>query len=145
VRASNEHIPIVRVARARKIIRLHPFLVRSLRPASETDHRDAIHAVDGVSAAHVLFFGVDLSIGDQVLVVALCVLTSIGAAGVPGGSLPLLMIVMAQVGVPADGLALILGVDRLLDMGRTVVNVMGDVVCAAFIENSERKIEARAA
>ncbi len=89
-------------------------------------------------------FGVDLSIGDQVMVVALCVLTSIGAAGVPGGSLPLLMIVMAQVGVPADGLALILGVDRLLDMGRTVVNVMGDVVCAAFIENSERKIEARA-
>jgi len=54
------------------------------------------------------------------------------------------MIVMAQVGVPPDGLALILGVDRLLDMGRTVVNVMGDVVCAAFIENTERKIEARA-
>lgn len=89
-------------------------------------------------------FGVNLGLGDQVLVVALCVLTSIGAAGVPGGSLPLLMIVMAQVGVPPDGLALILGVDRLLDMGRTVVNVMGDVVCATFIENTERKIEARA-
>ena len=54
-----------------------------------------------------------------------------------------MMIVMAQVGVPPDGLALVLGVDRLLDMGRTVVNVMGDVVCAAFIENSERKIETR--
>jgi len=98
--------------------------------------------------AAVLFiaqvFGVDLSLGDQALVIGLCVLTSIGAAGVPGGSLPLLMIVMAQVGVPPDGLALILGVDRLLDMGRTVVNVMGDVVCAAFIENTERKIEARA-
>jgi DAACS family dicarboxylate/amino acid:cation (Na+ or H+) symporter len=89
-------------------------------------------------------FGVDLSLGEQVLVVGLCVLTSIGAAGVPGGSLPLLMIVMEQVGVPPDGLALILGVDRLLDMGRTLVNVTGDVVCAAFIEHSERKIEARA-
>ncbi len=88
-------------------------------------------------------FGVNLSLGEQALVVALCVLTSIGAAGVPGGSLPLLMIVMAQVGVPSDGLALVLGVDRLLDMGRTAVNVMGDVVCAAFIENSERKIETR--
>ena len=89
-------------------------------------------------------FGVNLSMGDQALVIALCVLTSIGAAGVPGGSLPLLMIVMAQVGVPPDGLALVLGVDRLLDMGRTLVNVMGDVVCAAFIENSERKIKTRA-
>lgn len=88
-------------------------------------------------------FGVDLSVGDQALVIALCVLTSIGAAGVPGGSLPLLMIVMAQVGVPPDGLALVLGVDRLLDMGRTLVNVMGDVVCAAFIENYERKTETR--
>ena len=59
-------------------------------------------------------FGVDLSVGDQALVIGLCVLTSIGAAGVPGGSLPLLMIVMAQVGVPPDGLALVLGVDRLM-------------------------------
>ncbi len=90
-------------------------------------------------------FGVELTIGQQILVVGLCVLTSIGAAGVPGGSLPLLMIVMAQVGVPPDGLALVLGVDRLLDMGRTVVNVLGDVVCATFIENSERKAEARQA
>jgi DAACS family dicarboxylate/amino acid:cation (Na+ or H+) symporter len=90
-------------------------------------------------------FGVNLSLGDQALVIGLCVLTSIGAAGVPGGSLPLLMIVMAQVGVPPDGLALVLGVDRLLDMGRTLVNVMGDVVCAACIENYERKIETRAA
>jgi DAACS family dicarboxylate/amino acid:cation (Na+ or H+) symporter len=88
-------------------------------------------------------FDVNLSIGDQALVIGLCMLTSIGAAGVPGGSLPLLMIVMAQVGVPPDGLALVLGVDRLLDMGRTLVNVMGDVVCAAFIENVERKIGTR--
>ena len=56
-------------------------------------------------------------------------------AGVPGGSLPLLMVVMAQVGVPAEGIALVLGVDRLLDMGRTVVNVMGDVVAAAHVES----------
>jgi DAACS family dicarboxylate/amino acid:cation (Na+ or H+) symporter len=82
-------------------------------------------------------FGVDLSLGDQALVVALCVLTSIGAAGIPGGSLPLLMIVMDQVGVPANGIALVLGVDRLLDMGRTVVNVCGDLVCAACLERGE--------
>jgi DAACS family dicarboxylate/amino acid:cation (Na+ or H+) symporter len=63
----------------------------------------------------------------------LCVISAVGVAGVPGASLPLLMIVMAQVGVPPDGLAIILGVDRILDMGRTVINVMGDVVTAAYV------------
>lgn len=84
-------------------------------------------------------FGIELSIGQQILVVALCVISAIGVAGVPGASLPLLMIVMAQVGIPPDGIAIILGVDRILDMGRTVTNVMGDVVCAGYIENFERK------
>lgn len=83
-------------------------------------------------------FGIELSIVQQFLVVALCVISAIGVAGIPAGSLPLLMIVLAQVGVPPDGLAIIIGVDRILDMGRTVVNVMGDVVCAAYIENVER-------
>ncbi|MBL8863834.1 MAG: dicarboxylate/amino acid:cation symporter [Planctomycetes bacterium] len=82
-------------------------------------------------------FGIDLSFGQQVLVVFLCVVSAVGAAGVPGGSLPLIMTVMAQVGVPPDGIALVLGVDRLLDMGRTVVNVMGDVVCCGYVERSE--------
>jgi DAACS family dicarboxylate/amino acid:cation (Na+ or H+) symporter len=80
-------------------------------------------------------FGVELSLAQQGLVLVLCVLSAIGVAGVPGGSLPLLMVVMAQVGVPAEGIALVLGVDRLLDMGRTVVNVMGDVVTAAYVES----------
>jgi len=69
----------------------------------------------------------------------LCVISSVGVAGVPGGSLPLLMVVMAQVGVPPTGLAIVLGVDRLLDMGRTVVNVMGDVVAAVCVEESLRR------
>ena len=88
-------------------------------------------------------FGVDLSITQQILVVALCVISAIGVAGIPAGSLPLLMIVLAQVGVPPDGLAIIIGVDRILDMGRTVINVMGDVVCAGYIENVERMEEAK--
>jgi DAACS family dicarboxylate/amino acid:cation (Na+ or H+) symporter len=90
-------------------------------------------------------FGVELSLSQQTLVVILCVLASVGAAGVPGGSLPLVMVVMAQVGVPPDGLALVLGVDRLLDMGRTVVNVMGDVVCAAYLESVEARAESPSA
>jgi DAACS family dicarboxylate/amino acid:cation (Na+ or H+) symporter len=87
-------------------------------------------------------FGVQLGMAQQAQVLVLCVLSAIGVAGVPGGSLPLLMIVMAQVGVPAEGIALVLGVDRLLDMGRTVVNVMGDVVTAAFVEQDQRRLDA---
>ncbi len=94
--------------------------------------------------AAVLFiaqvFGIELSISQQILVVALCVISAIGVAGVPGASLPLLMIVMAQVGVPPEGLAIILGVDRILDMGRTVVNVTGDVVCAAYVNEVEKDV-----
>lgn len=84
-------------------------------------------------------FGINLPISDQILVLVLCVISSVGVAGVPGGSLPLLMAVMAQVGVPPTGIALILGVDRLLDMGRTVVNVMGDVVAAVCVEEAMRR------
>ncbi|NBX35857.1 MAG: dicarboxylate/amino acid:cation symporter [Planctomycetes bacterium] len=84
-------------------------------------------------------FGINLSLSDQILVLVLCVISSVGVAGVPGGSLPLLMAVMAQVGVPPTGIALILGVDRLLDMGRTAVNVMGDVVAAVCVEESMRR------
>jgi DAACS family dicarboxylate/amino acid:cation (Na+ or H+) symporter len=90
-------------------------------------------------------FGVELTLAQQFLVVLLCVVTSVGAAGVPGGSLPLLMLVMAQVGVPPAGLAIILGVDRLLDMGRTIVNVMGDVVAATYVEAGERRTVGAAA
>jgi dicarboxylate/amino acid:cation (Na+ or H+) symporter, DAACS family len=82
-------------------------------------------------------FGIELSLSQQAVVVGMCVITAIGAAGVPGGSLPLLMGVMAQVGVPPDGIAIVLGVDRILDMGRTVINVMGDQVCAAYVETAE--------
>ena len=88
-------------------------------------------------------FGIDLPISDQILVLVLCVISSVGVAGVPGGSLPLLMAVMAQVGVPPTGIALILGVDRLLDMGRTVVNVMGDVVAAVCVEEAMRRTDQR--
>jgi len=89
-------------------------------------------------------FGIDLSISQQAVIMLLCVVTSIGVAGVPGGSLPVLMIVMAQVGVPPAGIAIVLGVDRLLDMGRTVVNVMGDVVTTVYVESAERRADERA-
>jgi len=65
------------------------------------------------------------------------VLTAVGAAGVPSGSIPLLILVLHMVHVPAEGIAIILGVDRILDMCRTTLNVTGDLTCAAYIARSE--------
>jgi DAACS family dicarboxylate/amino acid:cation (Na+ or H+) symporter len=91
--------------------------------------------------ATVLFlaqvFGVHLSLGTQVIVVLLAVLTAIGTAGVPGGSIPLMMMVLGMVGVPMEGIAIILGVDRILDMCRTTLNVTGDIVTATIVSRFE--------
>ena len=88
--------------------------------------------------ATVLFlaqvFGLDLSIGQQLVVVIMSVVTAVGVAGIPGGSIPLLMMVLGMVGVPMEGIAIILGVDRILDMCRTTLNVTGDLVTALIVE-----------
>ncbi|HNQ23857.1 MAG TPA: dicarboxylate/amino acid:cation symporter [Phycisphaerae bacterium] len=81
-------------------------------------------------------FGVDLTLGQQVTVAVMSVLAGIGTAGVPGGSLPLVIMVLQSVGVPAEGIGIILGVDRLLDMCRTTVNVVGDIAIAACVNRS---------
>ncbi|MDQ2080555.1 dicarboxylate/amino acid:cation symporter [Xanthobacteraceae bacterium Astr-EGSB] len=81
-------------------------------------------------------FGIDLSIGQQFLVVLMSMVAGIGTAGVPGGALPLVVVVMIQVGVPAEGIGLILGVDRFLDMCRTTLNVGGDLVIAKLVTAS---------
>lgn len=82
-------------------------------------------------------FQLGLSIPTQAMVVVLCIITAVGAAGVPGGSIPLLAMILTTVGIPAEGIALILGVDRILDMSRTVPNVMGDQLTALFVAKTE--------
>jgi dicarboxylate/amino acid:cation (Na+ or H+) symporter, DAACS family len=84
------------------------------------------------------FFNVDLSLRGQITVVLLSILSGIGTAGVPGGSLPLVTALLVTVGVPAEGIGIIFGVDRLLDMCRTVLNVTGDVAAAACVARSEQ-------
>ncbi len=83
------------------------------------------------------FFGVELSLAQQVLVLLMCVLGGIGAAGVPGGSLPVIAMILVMFGIPPEGIGLILGVDRFLDMCRTVVNVCGDLVGSVVIGRHE--------
>lgn len=82
-------------------------------------------------------YSVDLSLAQQVQVVLMSILAGIGTAGVPGGSLPLIMILLQSVGIPAEGMGLILGVDRLLDMARTTLNVSGDLVIAALVSSDQ--------
>jgi DAACS family dicarboxylate/amino acid:cation (Na+ or H+) symporter len=82
-------------------------------------------------------FGVELNLGQQAMVVLLSILAGVGTAGVPGGSLPLIVVVLQSVGVPGEGIAVILGVDRLLDMSRTVLNVTGDLTAALFVTRVE--------
>lgn len=83
------------------------------------------------------FFGVELSVGQQVLVLLMCILGGIGAAGVPGGSLPVIASILVMFGIPPEGIALILGVDRFLDMCRTAVNVTGDLVGTVLVSRGE--------
>ncbi|MFV0606864.1 MAG: dicarboxylate/amino acid:cation symporter [Niabella sp.] len=78
-------------------------------------------------------YGIDLTVGQQLIVVLMSILAGIGTAGVPGGSLPLIVVLLMQVGVPPEGIGLVLGVDRLLDMCRTTLNVSGDLVIAQCV------------
>ncbi|HMP01075.1 MAG TPA: dicarboxylate/amino acid:cation symporter [Gemmatales bacterium] len=107
-------------------------------PLGATMNMNGTALFEGVT---VLFlaqvFNVDLTLGQQGIVILLSVLTAIGAAGVPGGAIPLLMMVLASVGVPPTGIALIMGVDRILDMCRTTLNVTGDLTAAVFVARKE--------
>ena len=107
-------------------------------PLGATMNMNGTALFEGVS---VLFlaqvYGAGLSMGQQLMVLGMAVLTAIGAAGVPGGSIPLLAVVLLQVGVPAELLALILGVDRLVDMARTIPNVTSDLTCSLWLARRE--------
>jgi dicarboxylate/amino acid:cation (Na+ or H+) symporter, DAACS family len=82
-------------------------------------------------------FGIALTLPMQLLVVVMSVVTATGAAGVPGGSIPLLVMILGMVGVPGEAIALVLGVDRILDMARTVPNVTADMLTSVIIARSE--------
>jgi len=90
------------------------------------------------------FFGVELSLVQQVSILVLCILGAVGAAGVPGGSLPVIAMILVMFGIPPEGIGLILGVDRFLDMCRTCVNVTGDLVGAVVIGHGEPEHHAEA-
>jgi len=81
--------------------------------------------------------GVDLTLGQQLMVVYMAILGGIGTAGVPSGSIPFIILVLATVGVNPGLIAIVLGVDRILDMCRTTLNVVGDITAATYVARSE--------
>ena len=82
-------------------------------------------------------YGIDLSIGQQFVVMGWSILAGIGTAGVPGGSWPMIAIILTQVGVPPEAIGLCLGIDRILDMSRTTLYVTGDIVIATCVTTLE--------
>ena len=132
------------IATAESELKVKPKIAGFVLPLGATMNMNGTSLFEGVT---VLFlaqvFGVDLSVGTQVIVIILAVLTAIGAAGVPGGSIPLMMVVMQTVGVPPEGIAIILGVDRILDMARTTLNVSGDLSAAVYIDTVDFDIGER--
>lgn len=108
-------------------------------PLSASMNHNGTALFEGVTVMFLAqAFGVDLSLQQQLLVLLLCVVTATGMAGVPGGSLPLIGMVLAAVGVKEGAIAIVLGVDRLLDMCRTMVNVTGDLTTAVYVARSEQ-------
>ncbi len=83
-------------------------------------------------------YGINLEISDFISVIMVATLASIGTAGVPGVGLIMLAMVLNQVGLPSEGIALIIGIDRLLDMTRTAVNVTGDAAISCVVASSEK-------
>jgi Na+/H+-dicarboxylate symporter len=102
---------------------------------------DGTAIMQGVATVFIAnVYGIDLGITGYLTVIGMAVLASIGTAGVPGVGLIMLAMVFNQVGLPVEGIALIMGVDRLLDMLRTAVNVTGDAVVTVIVANSEHSL-----
>ncbi|ASJ40327.1 dicarboxylate/amino acid:cation symporter [Vibrio vulnificus] len=111
-------------------------------PLGATVNMDGTAIMQGVATAFIAqAFNIDLSMGDYVMVILTATLASIGTAGVPGVGLVMLAMVLNQVGLPLEGIALIMGVDRLLDMIRTAVNITGDACVSVIVAKSEGALD----
>ena len=113
-------------------------------PLGATINMDGTAIYQGVCAIFIAqIFGFNLTIPQQLTVILTATLASIGTAGVPGSGMIMLAMVLESVGLPLEGIALVAGIDRILDMGRTCVNITGDAACTICVDAMEKKKEAR--
>ena len=111
-------------------------------PLGATINMDGTAIYQGVCAIFIAScFGIELTLMEMATIVVTATLASIGTAGVPGAGMVMLAMVLTSVGLPVEGIALVAGVDRIFDMGRTVLNITGDASCAIIVSNMERKAE----
>ncbi len=135
--SSNATLPTsLRVAEHK--LKLPPRISRFVLTIGATANQNGTAMFEGVTVIFLAqFFGIDLSWSQQLMVMLVCILGGIGTAGVPAGSLPVVALILAMVGIKPEAIALVLGVDRFLDMCRTTLNVVGDLVAAQVISAHE--------
>lgn len=133
--SSNATLPTaLRVAEQK--LKLPPRISRFVLTIGATANQNGTAMFEGVTVLFLAqFFGVELDLSQQLFVMLICILGGIGTAGVPAGSLPVIALILGGIGVPPEGIGLILGVDRFLDMCRTTLNVIGDLVAAQVISS----------
>jgi DAACS family dicarboxylate/amino acid:cation (Na+ or H+) symporter len=136
--SSNATLPTALIVADREL-GLPQHVSRFVLTIGATANQNGTALFEGVT---VLFlaqvFGVELTLVQQVTVVFICILGGIGTAGVPAGSIPVIIMILGLIGVPAEGIGIVLGVDRFLDMCRTTINVTGDLAAAVVVAHQER-------
>ncbi|MCB1573361.1 MAG: dicarboxylate/amino acid:cation symporter [Xanthomonadales bacterium] len=138
--SSNATLPTALMV-AEEELKLPKRISRFVLTIGATANQNGTALFEGVTVLFLAqFFNVDLSLTQQVVVMLVCILGGIGTAGVPAGSLPVIAMICGMVGVPPEGIGLILGVDRFLDMCRTTLNVTGDLAAAVVVSNGVEDI-----
>ena len=135
--SSNATLPTaIRVAEER--LHLPGRITRFVLTIGATANQNGTAMFEGITVLFLAqFFGIELDWTQQLMVMLVCILGGVGTAGVPAGSLPVVALILGMVGVPPEGIGLVLGVDRFLDMCRTTLNVTGDLVAATVIASGE--------
>ena len=123
---------------AEENLKLPSHVSRFVLTLGSTANQNGTALFEGVTVLFLAqFYGVEFDLAEQVSVAFICVLGGIGTAGVPAGSIPVVVMILGLVGVPAEGIGMILGVDRFLDMCRTTLNVTGDLAAAVVVSRGE--------
>jgi DAACS family dicarboxylate/amino acid:cation (Na+ or H+) symporter len=135
--SSNATLPTA-IKVAEENLRLPSHIGRFVLTVGATANQNGTALFEGITVLFLAqFYGVELTLSQQFIVVLMCILGGIGTAGVPSGSLPVIAIICGMVGIPPEGIGMIFGVDRFLDMCRTVLNVTGDLTAAVVVSGSE--------
>jgi DAACS family dicarboxylate/amino acid:cation (Na+ or H+) symporter len=135
--SSNATLP-TNIQVAERELKIPPRIAGFVLPLGSTMCHNGTALYEGVTVLFLAqLFGVHLTLGQQAIAVVLSVVTAVGTAGVPGGSLPLLMVVCSVVGVPPEAVGVVYGLDRVLDMTRTTLNVAGDLTAAVYVARTE--------